>query len=142
MFLMISFCDVRFEVLHCLFSGLRNTANYRPLHSQQSVCCLFETLCKFIFVVSDHLIIIVSLYPRKIQSQPTAFISMINLAMENAALTGLISTKSGTLLEKRLRKPRSHSKMVFCNCLPIRDLRLRIWFCISRSKVGFAAVLF
>ena len=32
------------------------------------------------------------------RQQPTIFISMITLAMENAILTGLVSTQSGTLL--------------------------------------------
>jgi hypothetical protein len=60
MFLIISFwCtkdDVRFEVLHRLFGALRNTAIYRPLHSQESVCRFFETLRKLVFVVPNRLI--------------------------------------------------------------------------------------
>ena len=60
MFFTISFWymkdDVQFEVLHGLFGGIRNTANYRPLHSQESVCRIFETLRKLVFVVSDLLI--------------------------------------------------------------------------------------
>jgi hypothetical protein len=60
MFLMISFwCtkdDVRFELLHRLFGSLRNTTNYRPLHSQESVCRIFETLHKLVVIVSDRLI--------------------------------------------------------------------------------------
>ena len=46
------------------------------------------------------------------------------------------------LLEECLRKPRGYSKTVFCNCLPIWKLRLRIRFCNSQIKAGFAAVLF
>ena len=60
MFLMISFWstkdDVQFEVLHRFFGVLWNTANYRPLHSQESVCHFFETSHKLVFVVSDRLI--------------------------------------------------------------------------------------
>ena len=60
MFLIKSFWykkeDVRFEFLHRLFGGLWNTANHRPLHSQEPVCCFFETLHKLVVVVSDRLI--------------------------------------------------------------------------------------
>ena len=42
------------------------------------------------------------------------------------------------LLEDRLHKLRSHFKMVFCNCLLIWDLRLRIRSCNSQCRVGFA----
>ena len=48
--------DVRFKMLHRLFGGLWNTASYRPLHSQESVCRVFETLHKLVFIVSDRLI--------------------------------------------------------------------------------------
>ena len=48
--------DVRFKGLHRLFGGLQNTANDRPLHSQESVCRIFKTLRKLVFVVSECLI--------------------------------------------------------------------------------------
>ena len=89
--------DVRFEILHRLFGGLRNTISYRPLHSQESVCRFFETLRKLVFVVSDRLIE-QSASAQVTEQQPTSFISMITLAIENATLTGLVSTHSGTLL--------------------------------------------
>jgi len=58
MFLMISYwCtkdDVLLEILHRLFAGL--TANYRPLHSQESACRSFEKLYKLVFVASNRLI--------------------------------------------------------------------------------------
>ena len=105
MFLMVSFwCtedDVRFEVLHRLFGSLGNAANYRPLHSQESVCRFFEMLRKLVFVVSDRLIIVSLCNPHvyKIQrQQPTSFISMITLAMVNAILTGLVLIQSGSFL--------------------------------------------
>ena len=48
--------DVRFKVLHSHFGSLRNTVNYRPLHSKESVRRVFETLRKLIFVTYDSLI--------------------------------------------------------------------------------------
>ena len=57
---MISFLwtkdDVQIEFLHRHFGPLRNTANYRSLHSQESVRRVFETLRKLIFVTSDRLV--------------------------------------------------------------------------------------
>ena len=46
--------DVLFEVLHRLFGGLRNTTNYHPFHSQESLCRFFETY-KLTFVASNLL---------------------------------------------------------------------------------------
>ena len=48
--------NVRFENLHRLFSGFRNTANHRPLQSQESFRRIFETLRQLVIVVSDCLI--------------------------------------------------------------------------------------
>ena len=45
--------DVLFEILHRPFGGL--TTNYRPLHSQESVCRVFEKLYKLVFVASNFL---------------------------------------------------------------------------------------
>ena len=74
------------------------------------------------------------------RQQPTTFISMITLAMENTTLTGIDTVWQP--LEECLCKPRSHSKIIFCNWLPIWDLHLGIWFCSDGSNVGFVVVLF
>jgi hypothetical protein len=47
--------DERFESLLRFFGGLRNTANYHLLHSQEFVCRFFETFRKLVCVVSDRL---------------------------------------------------------------------------------------
>ena len=45
--------DVLFQIFHCLFGSL--TADYRPFHSQESVCRFFEKLYKLAFVASNRL---------------------------------------------------------------------------------------
>ena len=54
-YLLVHEDDVLLEVLHRLVGSLWNTADYRPLHSQECVRRFFETLGNLVLVVSDHL---------------------------------------------------------------------------------------
>jgi len=44
-----------FESLHLLFGSLWDADSYSPLHSQESIRRLFDTLCKLVLVVSYRL---------------------------------------------------------------------------------------
>ena len=132
--------DVQFKVIHRHFGSLRNTVNYRPLYSKESVRRVFETLRKLIFVTSDRLIQY-SACDYDVETTTHIFYFNDHFSNGESHLDWIGIHTARNPLEKRLRKSRSHSETVFCSCFPIFDLRLRIRSCNSSCN-SFVVVLF
>ena len=64
--------------------------------------------------------------PKKQRQKPTSFISMITLAMENATLTGLVSTQPGTFLSRVLVNREATSKR---SLVVSFQSETRVWEC-------------
>ena len=92
---------------------------------QAHLCCLRP----------PNIYIVVSLCPRyRDNKQPTFFISMITLAMENATLTGLISTQSGTFLRSICANREANQRRSFVIAFQSESC---VWEFVERRSSSF-----
>ena len=91
--------DLRFSIAFSATFGTPPTTVLSTARSLFAVSSRHSASSSLLSPTAYIYIVVVSLCPRyRDNKQPTFFISMITLAMENATLTGLISTQSGTFL--------------------------------------------